>query len=401
MASLRKKGKVYEVRLCHHGQRHRIGLGRISEKKAQLLKSKIETALAELELGMTQMPKDVPLEKFLLFGDRADPEREAPGTVHDMLERYQQQHQPPVKAASTMVTEARCLRYFEDYLTNEAVIEPGDVATAHVRDYLRMRLDSDNQNRKGKKLSPNTVNRDLRILKYLLGWATECGWLVENPIQGMPEFSQDQSNLRFMTREEIEERISRGGYTGEEMGEMWKFRYLPSNEMAEFLDLARDRDGEFYPTVCAYACTGARRAELLRLEWSDVDQQRHKLWFTSKKQRRTVQKESREVPISDRLADAFNQQYALTGGERYVIGGKEEVPGHRVYKRFKRIVRGSEYEKLGIHGLRHSFASNLAAAGVDDRVIDKLMGNVTESMRKRYQHLRPQQKTEAIDKLGY
>ena len=96
MASLRKKGKIWEVRFCREGQRHRIGLGRVTERKALLLKGKVETALAELDLGMVQLPKDVPIEKFLLLGDRAEPEYEAPGSIRDMFDKYQQQHQPPV-----------------------------------------------------------------------------------------------------------------------------------------------------------------------------------------------------------------------------------------------------------------------------------------------------------------
>jgi site-specific recombinase XerD len=39
--------------------------------------------------------------------------------------------------------------------------------------------------------------------------------------------------------------------------------------------------------------------------------------------------------------------------------------------------------------LRHSFASNLAAKGVDQRMIDEWMGHQTEEMRKRYRQLIP------------
>ena len=38
--------------------------------------------------------------------------------------------------------------------------------------------------------------------------------------------------------------------------------------------------------------------------------------------------------------------------------------------------------KIGFHSYRHSFASNLAAAGVDQRIIDEFMGHQTEAMRK-------------------
>ncbi len=39
--------------------------------------------------------------------------------------------------------------------------------------------------------------------------------------------------------------------------------------------------------------------------------------------------------------------------------------------------------KVGFHTYRHSFASNLAARGLDQRIIDEFMGHQTEAMRKR------------------
>jgi integrase len=50
----------------------------------------------------------------------------------------------------------------------------------------------------------------------------------------------------------------------------------------------------------------------------------------------------------------------------------------------------------GYHVLRHSFASNLAAAGIDQRIIDEFMGHQTEVMRLRYRHLFPEQRQQAI-----
>ncbi|MBY0459079.1 MAG: site-specific integrase, partial [Gemmataceae bacterium] len=58
---------------------------------------------------------------------------------------------------------------------------------------------------------------------------------------------------------------------------------------------------------------------------------------------------------------------------------------------------GSKWHVLrGYHAFRHSFASNLAAAGVDQRVIDELMGHTTVEMQKRYRHLFPDQRRQAV-----
>ncbi len=63
--------------------------------------------------------------------------------------------------------------------------------------------------------------------------------------------------------------------------------------------------------------------------------------------------------------------------------------------------RSKNWFKVGFHTYRHSFASNLAAKGVDQRYIDRWMGHQSEEMRKRYQHLFPEKRREAIDSLSY
>jgi integrase len=56
--------------------------------------------------------------------------------------------------------------------------------------------------------------------------------------------------------------------------------------------------------------------------------------------------------------------------------------------------------KIGFHTYRHSFASNLACLGVDQRIIDEFMGHQTEEMRKRYRHLFPKQRRPAIESFS-
>src|SRR5208337_183152 len=54
---------------------------------------------------------------------------------------------------------------------------------------------------------------------------------------------------------------------------------------------------------------------------------------------------------------------------------------------YKRTMAGSKWSVVrGLHTLRHSVASCLAAAGVDQRIIDDMLGHVSEEMRRRYRH---------------
>ena len=401
MASLRKRKNVYQVRFYYKGQKGQVSLGRVQPKQAKNALSQVEARLAALQSGLDELPEDVSLEEYLLHGPRAEPAPEGRGTIHDMIARYREAHRPPAKAESTVKTERTHLERFAAYACESDLTDPCDITREDIEDYLQRFLDAPSSRRKGNATSPNTVNRHLRTLKQLFAYGAEHGWTEDNVCGRIKECESVESDLRFMTKREIEEAIERGGRTEDEIDEMWRYRYLPDEAMKAFLDYVAEVNGDLYPLVCGYACTGARCGELLKLEWSDVDLPRRKLWLRSRKQTKRTRETSRQIPINDRLSDALYQQHQQTGAKRYVFGGERMFSSRTAYNCIERTLRGSEYERIRFHNLRHSFASNLAAAGVDDRIIDKLMGHTTEPMRRRYQHLRPEQSESAVDKLDY
>ena len=50
----------------------------------------------------------------------------------------------------------------------------------------------------------------------------------------------------------------------------------------------------------------------------------------------------------------------------------------------------------GLHVLRHSMISCMAASGIDQRIIDDIVGHTSEEMRRRHRHLTPQIKSQAV-----
>ena len=67
-------------------------------------------------------------------------------------------------------------------------------------------------------------------------------------------------------------------------------------------------------------------------------------------------------------------------------------------KHFKRVLLNSKWAVIpGWHCLRHSFCSNCAMKGIDQRLIDAWVGHTTEEMRKRYRHLFPGHESESME----
>jgi integrase len=129
---------------------------------------------------------------------------------------------------------------------------------------------------------------------------------------------------------------------------------------------------------------------------------RYRIVFTIREQKRDRSREMtfRCVPMADGLKIVLQEwlKEHHPGGP-FTLAGRESKPFTRqmLTKAFRSTVEGSSWQMVqGYHVLRHSFASNCALKGVDQRITDDWMGHQTEAMRRRYRHLFPDQQREAI-----
>ena len=74
----------------------------------------------------------------------------------------------------------------------------------------------------------------------------------------------------------------------------------------------------------------------------------------------------------------------------------EQMANHH----FRWAIEGGKWKVLrGWHVFRHSFISNLAAKGIDQRIIMGLVGHLNAETTRRYQHLFPSTMQDAIRAL--
>ena len=164
-----------------------------------------------------------------------------------------------------------------------------------------------------------------------------------------------------------------------------------------------------YPMFVMAAHTGARRSELVRSQVADFDDE---YVIIHERKRKRGKHTTRRVPLSKTLRTAIAEWLADHAGgphtfyQNRVRGSKKMRRGPQPVTRdeandhFQRTLHGSKWEKIkGWHCLRHSFISNLASRGVDQRLIDEFAGHSTEAMRRRYRHLFPETKAKAIQQV--
>jgi integrase len=88
-----------------------------------------------------------------------------------------------------------------------------------------------------------------------------------------------------------------------------------------------------------------------------------------------------------------------SGSEVFHFNGRPVRPV-KAHKHLHATLKGSKWDKIkGWHVLRHSFASNCAAEGIDQRLIDEWLGHQTEQMSKRYRHLFPEKQRSALQRV--
>ncbi len=215
-------------------------------------------------------------------------------------------------------------------------------------------------------------------------------------------YAKGRAKPPFQTREQIHRQVARGGLSGLEAKELWSSLFLTLVQVQELLASVKARAGwpwvEVAFSFAAY--TGARRSEILRPRVDDVDFEAGAITIREKKRDRTRQMTFRTVPMSAGLRHVMQAwlEEQHPGGS-YTICGQGGCPLTRqtMTKAFRAAVHGSPWQVVqGYHVLRHSFASNCAMKGVDQRVIDSWMGHQTEAMRRRYRHLFPEQEQMAM-----
>ena len=121
------------------------------------------------------------------------------------------------------------------------------------------------------------------------------------------------------------------------------------------------------------------------------------------KKRKKGRESARWVDLHPDFARIMGAWFASHPGGQHAIVKDDGTPlrPDEASRRFDAAVRGTEWSVMrGLHVLRHSFASCLASAGVDQRVIDAFMGHQSEAMAARYRHLFPKTRKSAILSLG-
>jgi integrase len=244
--------------------------------------------------------------------------------------------------------------------------------------------------------SSATIKKEIISLRTAWNWARRHLGLREEFPGGGLDYAKIEESLPFMSWEEAEQRVA----AGDDPEQVWDCVYLRREEIAELLGWVKGRPVSpwVYPMFCFAAHTGARRSEIVRALPSDVDLAGGVVTIREKK-RDKKKLTTRRVPLTPFLKEVLTAWMKERGKGRTLFckGDGKEVAPREAHNYFQRGLRLSRWSVLkGWHVLRHSFISALANQGVDQRIIDDLVGHSTEEQRRRYRHLYPDVKQKVM-----
>jgi integrase len=406
MAGIRKKGDGYHCTFRFQGKRYYFAVGNVTEAQALAKGAEVDETLTLIERGRLTVPDGVALEDFVAAGGKVPKVSARPETVtaRQLFDHYLATHANGTIEANSLGTARSHLNQFA-----ETVGERFRVQSLTLLD-----LQGHVERRRKKGLSAVTLKKEIATVRACWNWAVHGG-IIKGVFPGKGlRFPKEEEKEPFRTFAEIEAVIAAENPDDARRDTLWEALYLTRPEIEEFLLHVRQNATLpwVYPMVAFAAYTGARRSEMLRALATDVDLAGGTVTVREKK-RVKGKRSTRTAPITPRLAEALREWLAVRPESPFLFcqaprvtrsktkrEGPTAVTKDEAHDHFKRTVADSKWQVLrGYHVLRHSFISALASEGVDQRVIDEVVGHQSEEQRKRYRHLYPGVMREAIARV--
>jgi integrase len=340
--TLFKRGNIWWAYVWVDGVRHHKSTGTSNRRQAETIERQFHD---ELNVARQRMPKLSPDMTFAELAARFIGEEMATPYSLDRLKHL--------------------LPFFSD-------MPLVGINTSAIRTYRKERQQPTAVIQKGKQIVKTikaaTVNRDLSVLRRILYWGVEEGYLTANPL----------GRLRL----ERERRTKR-----------------PVMSVGEEIKLLAASPIHLQRLILCALHTGMRRGELLHQRFEDIDFDNRILYVSYSK---TPEGEMREIPLTSRLYAmlvAIRKEHTSNAGPVFTFDGN---PLKNVKTTWASSLRRSGIRHFRFHDLRHTANTRMMLAGVLQEVRREIIGHTSQRSRDvndRYTQIELPEKREAILKL--
>ena len=414
MASIQQDPSgIFHICFRFGKQRFKRSLQTTDRRKADAAAVRISENIRLVKAGRMEVPTDADVPTFLLSDGTLSrqPVIDRGITIGELFERYRSLIPLDALEQSSLKTARIHMQHASRILGATKSLR--SVSSADLQIYVTAR--SKEQGHRGT-VSAATIRKEIATFSALWNWSITQGLISKPyPRKGLL-FPKRTEKPPFQTVKQIERQIKTQKLTKSQTAAIWEAAYLDTAELNELLEYVRvnARYDFLYPMCLMAAHTGARRSELSRCKVTDLDLTGSTVTIHERKRSKST-RTTRMIPLSAKLNEVLTGWLKIKEKSPFVFpvvqfDKDSGVPqpdenfmtpdkaSHHLEIAFK----GSRWENLrGWHVFRHSFISNCATQGIDQRFIDSWVGHQTDEQRRRYRHLFPDSQKLAIDSVFF
>jgi len=267
--------------------------------------------------------------------------REAP-TVRDLWADYEKYHFPKLSPRSQTDQRGMWINYI---LPNLATVAVRELSSSQI-DRLHAKI---------SEKTPTRANRVLEVLRKALNLSIRWKWIEKNPATGFHR-NDEHRREKYLTVDQYDRVFT-------------ALDKMPNQKAANAIRML--------------ILTGARRGEVLGLEWEDLDLEQG-IW--NRPPHKSKDRKRKRVPLSSEALLLLRGMHDVAEDELLFPTSKgTHMPDlNRPWRWLRAEVKIPD---LRIHDLRHSFASILVSSGETLETIGKLLGHSQHQTTMRYAHL--------------
>lgn len=421
MAGIRKRSKgVWFVNFRLGGELFEVSLNTKSDPTAERMKTQVEETVELIKRGRITLPPDADrdaIARFVINGGKVtEKPKVAPKkvTFEEVALAYLE---------SKRLDPSEKTRYGRLSTTKNrdgVILDPKspivELTTEDFQRYAKTRLKD--RGLGGKTLSTDTLGREFAVFGRIWAYGQKNLGTIPltalNPTKSV-HLDDPPDKLPFMTWDQIDSIVGRGGLSEEDEKAYWDRLFLDEKQVLEVVECVRENGQPFiHAAVAIAAFTGARRSEIMRSRLDDIDFTHDRVVLREKKRKHNQGESFRSVPLHPRLKAILEDWLKVHPGNAFTIVVPHEIPrskskrdkpepmtADQAQHYFQNALADSKWKVLrGWHVLRHSFCSNCARRNVPDLIIDRWMGHQgNEPIKQRYRHLFPSDETVLIRSL--
>jgi integrase len=228
------------------------------------------------------------------------------------------------------------------------------------------------------KGGPGAARMAIRLLKSAYTWATEQGLIKLNPTLG---FKVGQDSRREVT-------LTQG-------------EYKSLFETLDRLENEHKLRGPAADAIRVIALTGARRGEIAGLRWRHIDLQKGVILIPLKEHKTGKKTQENRVIGLPSAAQALIAKQPKGDQDSLVFQPSAGANPISLSKPWRLIREEAGLNsEIGLHGLRHALASQMAIAGAEAAQIMAVMGHKNIATSQRYIHIAQDARVDIAEKAA-